>query len=380
MSIKKINNFLNEARINNIVDEKNYNSLKKFATEYDNRKSIFSLINIIGSLGALAIILGIILIISHNWTLIPNSIKISFYILSLIAFHLVAYLVRENYPKTSSALHFAGALYIIAGIGLIAQIFHLSDNSGSAYLLWFLMIVPLAITLENKQIIFLSVFVFYLWLTINSEFNHYLQNESSITLYYTTLATSLMILPKISEKLFSSNFEYIGGIILGILLVSMGFSHEILSTTSKHDFNCHPVTLAIFAINIILTIYIIASKNSNYIKYIEFAIFLLISSLVSTSINFFPIIATSLIYWVLAFAYGVLIIYYGIKNQNKNLVNIGSWYITLEIITRFIDLVGTMLFTGAMFILFGLIMITFAFYAEKYRKYLINKFLSYEQN
>ena len=43
------------------------------------------------------------------------------------------------------------------------------------------------------------------------------------------------------------------------------------------------------------------------------------------------------------------------------------------VIARFIDLVGTMLFTGSMFILFGLTLIAVAFGAEKYRKGLINK-------
>ena len=44
----------------------------------------------------------------------------------------------------------------------------------------------------------------------------------------------------------------------------------------------------------------------------------------------------------------------------------------IGLIARFIDLVGTMLFTGSMFILFGIVLIAVAYVGEKYRKLLIN--------
>jgi uncharacterized membrane protein len=59
--------------------------------------------------------------------------------------------------------------------------------------------------------------------------------------------------------------------------------------------------------------------------------------------------------------------------EDKSLINLGSWCVMIGIITRFIDIVGSMLFTGGMFILFGIILITVAVLGEKYRKYLIKK-------
>jgi uncharacterized membrane protein len=68
-----------------------------------------------------------------------------------------------------------------------------------------------------------------------------------------------------------------------------------------------------------------------------------------------------------------LMIYRGEIEKNKTMINVGIWCIMIGIIARFVDLIGTMLFTGSMFILFGTVLILIAFLAEKYRKNLINK-------
>ena len=68
-------------------------------------------------------------------------------------------------------------------------------------------------------------------------------------------------------------------------------------------------------------------------------------------------------------------IYRGEIEKNKTLINIGTWCVIIGLIARFVDLVETMLFTGSMFILFGIVLILTAYVGEKYRKNLINKVL-----
>jgi hypothetical protein len=52
----------------------------------------------------------------------------------------------------------------------------------------------------------------------------------------------------------------------------------------------------------------------------------------------------------------------------------------IGIIFRFIDLMGSLLFTGSMFIFFGIILIGIAFIGEKYRKNLVEKITTTHAN
>ena len=83
-------------------------------------------------------------------------------------------------------------------------------------------------------------------------------------------------------------------------------------------------------------------------------------------------ILISILYWVVWFWGSGIMIYKGEIERSRGLINVGIWCVMIGLIARFVDLVGTMLFTGSMFILFGIILIAIAFVGEKYRKRLIN--------
>ena len=78
-------------------------------------------------------------------------------------------------------------------------------------------------------------------------------------------------------------------------------------------------------------------------------------------------------YWIIWFLSCGLMIYRGEIEKNKTMINVGTWCVIIGLIARFIDLVETMLFTGSMFILFGIVLILIAYIGEKYRKNLIKK-------
>jgi hypothetical protein len=67
------------------------------------------------------------------------------------------------YRKTAEALHTLGAILVIAGIGLIAQIYHLDGNPPQAVVLWFAAIAPLAWLLGSPGITVTSLFALVLW-------------------------------------------------------------------------------------------------------------------------------------------------------------------------------------------------------------------------
>ena len=195
---------------NGILDQNTKEKLQNFTVNYE-RKSISSFANSIIFFGGFAIILGIILVISSNWDKISNFTKISTYIALLIRFHISAYLLRTISPKISQIIYFIIAGYILAGIGLIAQIYNLSSENGEVYLMWFFMIIPMSILLRDNRIGAMAMMGLYFWIIINANVNFYNSeyNWQSQIIFITTIFTSMILIPRISDNL-KNSFNQIG--------------------------------------------------------------------------------------------------------------------------------------------------------------------------
>ena len=377
---KKINLFLDKALSDGILDQNTKEKLQNFAKNYEH-KSFISFVNLIGFFGGFAIILGIILVISSNWDKISDLTKISAYTTLLIGFHISAYLLRTLNPKISQIIYFIIAGYILAGIGLIAQIYNLSSKNGEAYLMWFFMIMPMSLLLRDNRIGTMAMFGLYFWIIINANVNFYNSeyNWQSQIIFITTIFTNMILIPRISDNL-KNSFEQIGFIgyfFLGITTFSMGFAHDILPKEKMSSILLHPIMIAIIVPNVICL-------TNNFIKNFRerkklVDIFQLPEFIIAI-LNLIPLfifvdhkLLISISYWIIWFLSCGLMIYRGEIEKNKTLINIGTWCVIIGLIARFVDLVETMLFTGSMFILFGIVLILIAYVGEKYRKNLINK-------
>ena len=378
--VKKINLFLDKALSNGILDQNTKEKLQNFAVNYE-RKSISSFANSIIFFGGFAIILGIILVISSNWDKISNFTKISSYIALLIGFHISAYLLRTISPKISQIIYFIIAGYILAGIGLIAQIYNLSSKNGEAYLMWFFMIMPMSLLLRDNRIGAMAMMGLYFWIIINANINFYNSeyNWQSQIIFITTICTNMILIPRISDNLKNSfnQIGFIGYFFLGSTIFSMGFAHDILPKEKMSSILLHPITIVIIVLNVIcLTNNFIKNfrkrkKLADIFQLPEFIIAIL--NLIHLFIFVDHKLLISISYWIIWFLSCVLMIYRGEIEKNKTLINIGTWCVIIGLIARFVDLVETMLFTGSMFILFGIVLILIAYVGEKYRKNLINK-------
>lgn len=377
---KKINLFLDKALSDGILDQNTKEKLQNFAKNYEH-KSFISFVNLIGFFGGFAIILGIILVISSNWDKISDLTKISAYTTLLIGFHISAYLLRTLNPKISQIIYFIIAGYILAGIGLIAQIYNLSSENGEAYLMWFFMIMPMALILRNGQIGFMAMIGFYIWIIINANIIFYNSgyNWQSQIIFITTIFTNMILIPRISDNLKNSfnQIGFSGYLFLGIATFLMGFAHDILPKEKLSSISLHPITIAIIVFNV-------ACLTNNFIKNFRDRKNLLdiiqLPEFIIVILNLVPLfifadhkLSISITYWIIWFLSCGLMIYRGEIEKNKTLINVGTWCVMIGIIARFFDLAGTMLLTGSMFILFGFVLIAIAYIGEKYRKNLIKK-------
>jgi uncharacterized membrane protein len=372
--IKNLDEFLSEAKAAKVIDSKTQDKLRDFAQKRESKSGMGMFLNIVGFFGGLAIILGLILVISHNWSQISSVIKITVYVATLIGLYFSAIRLAQNHSRLSEVIYFITAGYVLAGIGLIAQIYHLSSTNGTAFLVWFVLILPLALILRNKWIGVMAMFAFYLWVQINAGDRILNGNIKNAVIYFTTMASSMILFPRVMKQV-NNCFDHVrifGVILLLPAILALGFIHEMpLYTTT--DLNINPITSAILIFNMLVLGYMLIASKETGIYQRSVAFLLLVINLLPFLISGMSAPLIAIFYWIVWFYFGGILIYQGAAEENKSMINYGTWCVMIGIIIRFIDLVGTMLFTGAMFILFGAILIGVAYVGEKYRKNLINK-------
>ena len=101
-------------------------------------------------LGVLVVLVGVISIIAANWIVLPDGVKIALYFITLLALA-TATLFRLSTPGVlREALLCSFGLYLLAGIGLIGQIYHLVSDGYSGIFLWLLLLLPMQFLTESR--------------------------------------------------------------------------------------------------------------------------------------------------------------------------------------------------------------------------------------
>jgi uncharacterized membrane protein len=101
-------------------------------------------------LGVLVVLVGVISIVAANWMALPDGVKLVLYFASLLALA-AATLGRLSKPGVvREALLCAFGLYILAGIGLIGQIYHLVSDGYSGLFLWLALLLPMQFLTESR--------------------------------------------------------------------------------------------------------------------------------------------------------------------------------------------------------------------------------------
>ncbi|MFM1848421.1 MAG: hypothetical protein RL417_1895 [Pseudomonadota bacterium] len=109
----------------------------------------------IAGIGIIALLTGVISIIAANWGAIPREMKLSGYFISLaiLGFFVVQRIVVPGVIRESLLVAFA--LYILAGIGLIGQVYHLQMGGYTAIVWWCTLTLPLALLARSQLLVYL---------------------------------------------------------------------------------------------------------------------------------------------------------------------------------------------------------------------------------
>ena len=106
----------------------------------------------ISGLGVLVLLTGIVSTIAANWDAISPTSKLTLYFISLIVLGWFA-LRRSATPGVLREILFtAFSFYVLAGIGLIGQIFHLESDGYSALFFWVTITLPIALVVQSRLV------------------------------------------------------------------------------------------------------------------------------------------------------------------------------------------------------------------------------------
>ncbi len=137
------------------------------AYELDNLKheSTRLLSAVIFTIGGLLLGGGLISFVAANWELIPTPIKLALLFSALLSLHTIGFWLwhSKNWRRLGHALIFTGCLVFGANIGLIAQIFHISSNWYGGFGAWALGSLVMAWAIRSWIIGVLALGTSFIW-------------------------------------------------------------------------------------------------------------------------------------------------------------------------------------------------------------------------
>ncbi|MEP7272815.1 MAG: DUF2157 domain-containing protein [Acidobacteriota bacterium] len=161
--------------------------------QLDNLKEESSrlLSSVIFAIGGLLLGGGLISFVAANWEEISDSVKLTLLFAILIALHAIGYWLWHfrGWHRLGHGLIFCGCLVFGANIGLVAQIYHISGEWYGAFGAWALGSLVMAWAVRSWTIGLLALFTSFAWFIGLNEDSH-----SRVALSY-PLALGILLIP-----------------------------------------------------------------------------------------------------------------------------------------------------------------------------------------
>ena len=116
------------------------------------------------SLGALLIGLGLLSFIAANWDEIPKLLRVGIILAGYVGSILAAWRLEAVQPRLSRACLFLGSFIYGGGVFLIAQMFHEGGHWSGAVLWWFLGLLPVLFLFRDALQLFLCQVLAFIYL------------------------------------------------------------------------------------------------------------------------------------------------------------------------------------------------------------------------
>ncbi|MDO0825065.1 DUF2157 domain-containing protein [Desulfosporosinus nitroreducens] len=202
-------------------------------------KGGLNFIQVVVTIGAILVGLGVLSFIASNWDGISHFIKLLIIFCAFGGVNLAGYMLTENNPRTGRSLIYLGTLVYGAGIFLIGQMYNFGGEFPTAFLLWSIGVLPLAFQLKDKYLMLFANCLFGVYLLGSFDqgfpyagwagvpitylaFNYF--NKSRLLLFFANL-TSLSFIFQIALR-YEAEGLYVALLFFFIGLVMYGAKHN----------------------------------------------------------------------------------------------------------------------------------------------------------
>lgn len=343
---------------------------------------------IVSFIGAILVAAGIALLIAAHWEDIPRGVKLAGGLALMLGAHGGGWGLREksHYPKSGEALHLAGSLLFLANIALVGQIYHLSSRPGNAFLLWWAGIAALPWLLRSAAQFALLLTAVGIWLgvEINDRNSLFCCDDERQVLVYALLGLAYagwgFWLRRGGETAFATVAERFG------LLVFSVFSYPIMWAgfgNWRHWDGAYagwlPALLALPAVAGAV------SGGRHLPRPWRMAWGATLAGLAVALVGVFLWPTAEYWHWfgrmtplntlaaVVLFAYAFLQVRVGVLLRSRFMINLSVVFMALYIIAIYIGLIGSMAFTGMMFVVSGVLLLVFGIFLERQRRSLMKE-------
>jgi uncharacterized membrane protein len=350
---------------------------------------------IIGMIGAALVVAGIALLISANWEAIPRLAKVAGVIALLVGAHAGGlWLAARNYARLASALHVIGSVLFLLAIALIGQVYNISSRVPNAFLLWAVGIAALPWLLQSRAQYVLWMVAVTVWLGAEAAQPGSILHLRSFDAFSIMLAvfallwlavglTQRRLLAHRSTEHFALDGERASTALMNLGLLAL--------VAGLHGFsrNAEPLPLAWCAIGgvflaAVLVLLMTDSQLSPATKgfwTIAWAVAALCAVLATVPFEWRQVtpehttwLAKDRYAWVAALVllgFCLAQIQVGLARASAALINLGVAVTALNIAVVYLRLFGSMMQTGLMFVITGIVLVVLAWALERARRKLI---------
>jgi len=280
-------------------------------------------------LGGVLLVSGVVLIIASNWQKIPSLIKFSGLLILLMGSFIFS--VESQYRSRHRARwelgYLCASIFPLLGMMLISQIFHVHGKATFLFLSWLLAIglLPYLTRSVSTFVIFLlgiAICLISAWI----DFASYWTNVAGERHYADVLC-----------------FMFFG---FGVLIIFLSQFWKIFKEERQQSIGEYVGWLAL-----LLTGYDYGFVVEGRPEFVWVLV------------------------WFSVFLLALWVIYRGFSQEKVHTINLGFVFVGLIILSFFIRLVGTMLKTGLLFIVGGVVFIGLSFLLQHLRKRLLGRMI-----
>jgi len=347
-------------------------------------------LTILCSLGAVLVGAGVVLLISANWEAIPRAVKIAGGLLLMLSAHAGGYYLREvrqSHAKVGEALHLIGAGLFLANIALIGQIYNLSSRPPNAFLLWWLGIAALPWLLRSEALHIVSLCAFATWFCLET-------NQRDSVIYFSDQGTQFVL------------YALVGLVVLGAGTTLRRTAYGTFAASTENlgllgfQFGCVPLSWDFFYFGPerLAWSWVFWACAAGAALVLGLGLFRDDRLTRQWQLTWFSVLVGGILVlggalWVASgrteyrhegvpyewfvsiviFLISLVQIQVGIQVRSRFYVNLGVVAIAVNMISLYVRLIGSMAFTGLMFVVSGALLIGLAVFLEKQRRSLLRR-------